>query len=333
MTTMKLVLLPGLDGTGELFAPFVDELGGLETQVISYPLDREMTYPEHEAVARAKLPADDDFVLLAESFSGPIGISIAAAAPPRLKGLILCCTFASNPLPVFGPFAKLIGIAPALRIPPALTAPWLYGKHGTVELRRAHRRAMARVAPSTMRARVAAILDVDYRHLLRRIEVPILYLCATVDRLIPSSVARGLKSMRRDMEFIEIEAPHFLLQTEPARCAAATSSFIHRCTEVTSMHSENPDPPLSTEQALRVSRLTQEELWELDRVLLSHTSGSWRKVARIVDAAIGDLSTRMPGIADVYYSQRVRHLVEVGKLDSQGDLRSMRHCEVRLPQA
>ena len=82
----RLVLLPGLDGTGELFARFVGALGGIETRVIAYPPDRAMTYAEHEAFVRDKLPADEDYFLLAESFSGPIGISIAAATPPRLRG-------------------------------------------------------------------------------------------------------------------------------------------------------------------------------------------------------------------------------------------------------
>jgi pimeloyl-[acyl-carrier protein] methyl ester esterase len=329
---MKLVLLPGLDGTGELFAPFVEALDGFPTQIVAYPLNRAMSYAEHESFVRDKLPADDDFVLLAESFSGPIGISIAAAAPPRLRGLVLCCTFASNPLPVFGPLAKLIGKAPALRIPPALMAPWLYAGRGTPELRRAHVQAMARVAPSTIRARVASILGIDHGSLLRRIEVPLLYLRATADRLIPASVGRGLKIIRPDMEIVEIDAPHFLLQTEPVRCAAVTLSFISRCIENAGMQTENPDPPLTADQALRVSRLTQADLQEMDRVLLAQAAGSWRKVARIVGTAIGEHSARIPDVPDVYYAQRVRHLAEVGKLESRGDLRYMRHSEVRLPQ-
>jgi len=95
----ELILLPGLDGTGELFAPFIEALGGFTTEVVSYPPDRAMSYAEHETFARAKLPSDEDYVLLAESFSGPVGIAIATATPARLKGLILCATFASNPLP------------------------------------------------------------------------------------------------------------------------------------------------------------------------------------------------------------------------------------------
>jgi hypothetical protein len=92
-----------------------------------------------------------------------------------------------------------------------------------------------------------------------------------------------------------------------------------------------PDPPLNTEQSLRVSRLTQEDLWEMDRVLLSQASHHWRKVARIVGMTIGELSDRFPNVPDIYYAQRVRHLVEVGKLESQGNLAYMRFSEVRRP--
>jgi pimeloyl-ACP methyl ester carboxylesterase len=224
----KLILLPGLDGTGELFTPFIAALGGFETRIVSYPTDRAMSYAEHEAFARAKLPHDEDYVLLAESFSGPVGIAIAAAAPPRLKGLILCGTFASNPLPVFGPLRRVMSAFPAVRLPPALAAPWLYAGRGTPELRRLHAQAMSRVTPSTVNARVAAILGVDYRALLRRIEVPMMYVRATADRLIPAAAGRAILQLRPDVEMAEIDAPHFLLQTEPARCAAMVLGFTRR---------------------------------------------------------------------------------------------------------
>ena len=75
------------------------------------------------------------------------------------------------------------------------------------------------------RARVAAILAVDCRAQLRRIEVPMLYLRARDDRLVPASAGHAIQELRPDCEFIEIDAPHFLLQTEPKSCAAAVLAF------------------------------------------------------------------------------------------------------------
>jgi uncharacterized protein DUF3658 len=92
-----------------------------------------------------------------------------------------------------------------------------------------------------------------------------------------------------------------------------------------------PDPPLDVEQSLRVSRLTQRELQEIDRVLLANAVRDWRKVARLVLGATRELSTHIPAVPDVYYAQRVRNLVELGRLESQGDLAFMNRGEVRLP--
>jgi pimeloyl-ACP methyl ester carboxylesterase len=223
---MKLVLIPGLDGTGDLFASFIEALDGIECQVIAYPPDREMNYAEHAAFVRERLPASGDFVLLAESFSGPVGVSIAATPPVHLKGLILCCTFASNPLPVFGPLSRLIAAFPAMKIPPALFAPFLYAGHATPELRRTHAAAMAKVKASTLRARVAAILGVDYSLQLRKVAAPILYLRALHDRLVPASALSKIQHVRTDILVEEIDGPHFLLQTQPRFCADAVKRYL-----------------------------------------------------------------------------------------------------------
>ena len=225
----RLVLLPGLDGTGELFAPFVAALGAIPSRVIAYPHDREMGYAELESHAAAKLPTEEDFVLLAESFSGPIGISLAASRPPRIKGLILCASFAANPLPLFGPLAGFVSAAPAFKIPARLAEPWLYAGRATAELREAHASAIARVSAKVINARVAAVLGVDYLARLSKVAVPILYLRAKADRLIPASAGRLILDSHPDVDLVEIDGPHFLLQCEPAACADAVGKFFERC--------------------------------------------------------------------------------------------------------
>ena len=92
---ITVVILPGMDGTGIELTDFVAALAPeVEAIVVTYPNDRPMDYAGHEAVARTSLPIDRPFVLLGESYSGPIAISIAASAPPGLIGLVLCCSFA-----------------------------------------------------------------------------------------------------------------------------------------------------------------------------------------------------------------------------------------------
>jgi pimeloyl-ACP methyl ester carboxylesterase len=223
---MKLVLLPGLDGTGELFEPFAMAMVGVDCRVVRYPVDRTLDYAGHAAFARETLPDREPFVLLGESFSGPVAIAIAAKDPPGLRGVVLCCSFASNPLPALAPLRRLISAAPAVKLPSRWFAPWLFARHGTPELRRAYVRAMSRVSAATLRARVAAVLSVDVREQLRQVAVPMLYLQATADRLIPGSALREIQRMRGDLRVARFEAPHFLLQTRPRECAGEIREFL-----------------------------------------------------------------------------------------------------------
>src|SRR5271168_1230847 len=86
-----VVLLPGLDGTGKLCGEFAEILGSSAASLIlAYPADQPLGYDELEALVFAALPRHRPFLLLAESFAGPIAIRIAAQSPPGLLGVILC---------------------------------------------------------------------------------------------------------------------------------------------------------------------------------------------------------------------------------------------------
>ena len=92
-----------------------------------------------------------------------------------------------------------------------------------------------------------------------------------------------------------------------------------------------PDPSLSPEESARVADLSERDVRGIDAALLAEASSQWRKVARIVGGAMSRQPTRIPGIPDLFYSQRVRHLVDNGFLEANGDLRFMGRSEVRLP--
>src|SRR5262245_5039352 len=91
----KLILMPGMDGTGELFAPFLDALGdSIESCVLQYPTHEPLRYSELLPRVRAELPHSGSFVLLGESFSGPLALMLAAEQPAGLCGVVLCASFA-----------------------------------------------------------------------------------------------------------------------------------------------------------------------------------------------------------------------------------------------
>src|SRR6185369_2945536 len=98
MGTTRLVLLPGMDGTGILFEPLLEILPPeLEAQVVSYPTHKPCGYEELAGLVAAALPKDGPFIILGESFSGPLAIMAAHAQPPGLKGIVLCASFARSP--------------------------------------------------------------------------------------------------------------------------------------------------------------------------------------------------------------------------------------------
>jgi pimeloyl-ACP methyl ester carboxylesterase len=223
-----LVLLPGLDGTGKLFTPFLEVLGAqVETRVIGYPTDLPLGYEELEQRVRSALP-DRSFVLLGESFGGPIAIRIAAAPPAGLVGVILCGTFARNPYPLLGWAGRLAFLIPLKSLPRWVRAPLMWGSKSAVHVPAKAERAIAGVAGVVVRRRIAALLAVDAGDCAARIHVPAMILYAGDDRVVPYAATRWMAARLPAAELVAIDGPHLLLQARPRECAAAVLRFMGR---------------------------------------------------------------------------------------------------------
>ena len=225
--TPTLVLLPGLDGTGKLFAEFLNALDPcVSANVVPYPPDVPLGYDELELLVRAVLPTRARFVLLGESFSGPLAIRIAASPPPGLAGLILCVTFASNPYPRLAWARRLAPLLPLKSLPRWLRARLMWGSASPSTAPRQSERAMAGVDAAVIRGRIAALLSVDETAALAKISVPTLVLCATRDRVISEAASMRIMRGIRHAQRVDVDGPHLLLKTRPQECAAAVLGFI-----------------------------------------------------------------------------------------------------------
>ncbi|WP_181373398.1 alpha/beta fold hydrolase [Massilia glaciei] len=228
--TVTIVLLPGLDGTGALFAPFVEALGpGCEAIVVAYPAELALDYAALEQFARARLPVGRPYFLLGESFSGPIAIALAAALPDGLVGLVLSCTFARNPHPYLAPFKSVIGLLPVKsEAAGAMLMPLLFGRHGSVEAHSALRQSLKRVAAATLRRRVRSVLEVDTTARFAGLHLPMLYLQASRDRIVFARSGAQLARLAPAMTVVSLDGPHMLLQALPAEAAREVGQFMRR---------------------------------------------------------------------------------------------------------
>ncbi len=229
MARLTLVLLPGMDGTGLLFNPFIAALAGeFQIKVVAYPSSTPLGYLELEAIARKALPKEGPYVILGESFSGPIAISLASSAPSQLKGLILCCSFARNPRPALSAWGPLLSGLPFGAMPVAASAHILFGRFSTAALRAELTQSLSRVSPAVLRKLASEVLSVDASAKMASVRVPLLYLRASRDRLVPPTASAAVICLSPLAQVVEIEAPHGLLQARPGEAAHAVAAFLRR---------------------------------------------------------------------------------------------------------
>jgi pimeloyl-ACP methyl ester carboxylesterase len=221
----ELVLLPGVDGTGTLFGPFLAALGDvIPVRIIPYPANGTTSYPEITAWVRDRLPAGD-FVLLGESFAGPVAASLAAERPDGLRGLILCSTFLRNPRPMARHLSPLLGLLRVSRGLARLASPALLGRRPAADIRAKFIEAVGGMTAQTLRGRLRSVLSAGGAS-PSRIDVPVLCLRATRDVLVPGSSAKWIRHVLPEARIVDVDGPHGLLQASPLACARHVSEFI-----------------------------------------------------------------------------------------------------------
>lgn len=230
MDPLTLVLLPGLDGTGKLFAPLIPELPrALDVITVAYPTERFLPYPELVSWLGELVPKAGPFAILGESYGSTVAVKFAATNPSNLIGVILCAGFISNPVRKWGPLPKLLARPFFLRFRPPdfLREYFTLGFGASESLKFAFRRTVHLVNTKVFAKRARAAIDCDARQEIRQVKVPMLYLQATGDRLVGKECLDEIRQLRPETISISIRAPHLLLQREPRVAAKAIIQFLN----------------------------------------------------------------------------------------------------------
>jgi pimeloyl-[acyl-carrier protein] methyl ester esterase len=209
---LPVMLLPGLDGSTDLFARFLARAtGALDFRRVPYPRDRFLDYAELERLVWPQLPRGEPFAILGESFGGPLTLKIAAGKPPGLVGVVLAATFFRLPRP------------------PHVVRLLLAGGDAPPELVEEVREAVRRVPAAVMAARAHEAIKVDASEALRLCPVPLLFLGGKKDRLLRSTLPSEIRALQPRAEVRMLDTPHLVLQRKPEESMKIVEEFLLRC--------------------------------------------------------------------------------------------------------
>lgn len=228
MIEKNLVLLPGIDGTGLMFEPFLKVLKApYRAMVVSYPTDKPLHYYDLLPCIREVIPWNEPFSIIAESFAGPLALEFASRQWEDVESVILCASFVANPFEPFVNFGQSILETSFFRKMPPL---WLLQKYMTGEnppesLVAKLNECLAAVKPEVLSYRTRLIVNTNASQQLMRCKPPLVYIEATRDELVGSRGWEQISQVRPDTTHFKVDAPHLMLQTRPAEALAAMERY------------------------------------------------------------------------------------------------------------
>ena len=217
-----------MDGSGELFRGLVTVLPEeLETETLWYPADRYLKYGELAGTLRGAIPVDEPFVLVAESYGAPLAVLIASMEPPNLKGIVLCAGFVTSPLRGWRRTLlwDLMPLLSHVTLPGLLARYLLVGQEAPRALVELVTGAVSWVTPKVLGLRVREVLNLDVRAELAQVNVPVLYLQPTKDKLMDPGCVAEMQAVKPGRT-VTIDSPHLVLQCEAKIAGEAITAFV-----------------------------------------------------------------------------------------------------------
>jgi pimeloyl-ACP methyl ester carboxylesterase len=221
---MRLIVLPGLDGTGALSDPLCERLAQFfDVEAIRYPNELS-SYADVALWLKPRLPTDD-FVIVAESFSGPLAVMLAETRPTNLKALVLVASFARSPRPVPPFFAAILYLLPIRSVVLIWLSRWLLvGKWGARSFPQDFVTVIRPVPRLTLARRLREVLRVNVVKTLQTVAIPRLLVAGAADALVPASRTEDFRAA--GWTVVTVDGPHFLNLTRPQVVADAIRAFL-----------------------------------------------------------------------------------------------------------
>jgi pimeloyl-ACP methyl ester carboxylesterase len=227
---LPLVLLPGLHGSVRLFDPLVSRLREASPRrkflPLPLPTDTPQDYPALRDHFVGQLEKLGPVERLAESFSAPLALHLAASPRLSIVRLILAGAYCAAPRCAAFRLLPLRRIF-ALNPPKSAVRHFLVGKNASEDLVNSVRTEIQAVRGGVLAERVRVALTLRESDLPPADPgIPTLLLQARHDALLPQKARAALESHLPDAQVVRIDAPHLLLQVAPDHCAEAIGKLL-----------------------------------------------------------------------------------------------------------
>ena len=210
-----------------LFRPFIDALPpGVETSIIAYPENEKLGYKQLAEYVMARLPRTEAFVLLAESFSGPVAWEIARQTPANMEAVVFVASFLKPPQRLVLGLSRLLPrrLLLSLPFPEFVIKLFLLGPDASPSLVDLFRLSLNKVPAKVLSFRLNEIAGLDVN--TQSCDLKALYIQAGDDYLVPAHCVEPFKAAIDKLKVYQVQGPHFILQANPQACA---DILLHEC--------------------------------------------------------------------------------------------------------
>jgi len=182
---------------------------------------QERTFDDYVESAFDQLPQSCSISLVAESFSGPIAISMLAKKQREFGASVLSATFCKSPLPLLSQFSKHLPEIAFTTNPVSKVVLDLLvtGSDASREVKNKAKELLERVQPNKFQERINVVNELDVTYQIKDIDVPLLYIQASKDKIVFKESGIEIMKHAKNLVIEKVEGSHMILQTQPERCA------------------------------------------------------------------------------------------------------------------
>lgn len=215
---MKIILLPGLDGTGILFKEILKALPAtLDIQVICLDALEGDSYAKKAQYLADSLPNTELF-LVAESYSGPMAYELCNILGNKVKQIIFLASFISAP----SSLSRYAYLIPIFAIKASKLNIWLLNKMGFAGAGSESQvldvfKSISFANKAKLKNRLQNISRLSKPQ--NSHATPVVYIKPTNDLLVNNRAVDEVKSVFNNTKVVTISGGHFIAQTHPIECA------------------------------------------------------------------------------------------------------------------